>query len=40
LPFPALRGAYQLNNAATVFAVIDLLRDVLPCVAVHCAMAC
>ena len=30
LPFPALRGAYQLNNAATVFAVIDLLRDVLP----------
>ena len=30
LPFPALRGAYQLGNAATVFAVIDLLRDVLP----------
>lgn len=30
LPFPALRGAYQLNNAATVLAVIDLLRDVLP----------
>jgi len=30
LPFPALRGAYQLNNAATVLAVIDLLRDTLP----------
>ncbi len=30
LPFPALRGAYQLNNAATVLAVTDLLRDVLP----------
>jgi dihydrofolate synthase/folylpolyglutamate synthase len=27
LPFPALRGAYQLANAATVLAVIDLLRD-------------
>jgi dihydrofolate synthase / folylpolyglutamate synthase len=30
LPFPALRGAYQLNNAATVLAVLDLLRDRLP----------
>jgi dihydrofolate synthase / folylpolyglutamate synthase len=30
LPFPALRGAYQLNNAATVVAAIDLLRDALP----------
>jgi dihydrofolate synthase/folylpolyglutamate synthase len=30
LPFPALRGAYQLGNAATVFAVLDLLRDTLP----------
>jgi dihydrofolate synthase/folylpolyglutamate synthase len=30
LPFPALRGAYQLNNAATVLAVIDLIRDVAP----------
>jgi dihydrofolate synthase/folylpolyglutamate synthase len=30
LPFPALRGAYQLNNAATVLAVIDLLWDTLP----------
>ena len=27
LPFPALRGAYQLANAATVLAVLDLLRD-------------
>ncbi len=27
LPVPALRGAYQLSNAATVLAVIDLLRD-------------
>jgi dihydrofolate synthase / folylpolyglutamate synthase len=30
LPFPALRGAYQLNNAATVIAVTDLLRETLP----------
>jgi dihydrofolate synthase/folylpolyglutamate synthase len=30
LPFPALRGAYQLGNAATVFAVLDLMRDMLP----------
>ena len=30
LPFPALRGAYQLNNAATVLATIDLLRGALP----------
>ena len=27
LPCPALRGAYQLANAATVLAVVDLLRD-------------
>ncbi len=27
LPFPALRGTYQLANAATVMAVLDLLRD-------------
>ncbi len=27
LPYPALRGAYQLGNAATVLAVVDLLRD-------------
>ena len=26
-PFPALRGAYQLGNAATAFAVLDLLGD-------------
>ncbi|MEO8346058.1 MAG: bifunctional tetrahydrofolate synthase/dihydrofolate synthase [Betaproteobacteria bacterium] len=30
LPFPALRGAYQLQNAATVLAVLDLLREALP----------
>jgi dihydrofolate synthase/folylpolyglutamate synthase len=29
LPLPALRGAYQLANAATVLAVIDLLREPL-----------
>jgi dihydrofolate synthase / folylpolyglutamate synthase len=27
LPCPALRGAYQLANAATVLAVVDLLRE-------------
>jgi dihydrofolate synthase/folylpolyglutamate synthase len=27
LPYPALRGGYQLANAATVVAVVDLLRD-------------
>ncbi len=27
LPYPALRGAYQLANAATALAVVDLLRD-------------
>jgi dihydrofolate synthase/folylpolyglutamate synthase len=30
LAVPALRGARQLGNAATVIAVVDLLRDVLP----------
>jgi dihydrofolate synthase / folylpolyglutamate synthase len=30
LPFPALRGTYQLANAATVLAAVDLLRDALP----------
>ena len=30
LPFPALRGAYQLANAATVLAAVDVLRDDLP----------
>ncbi|MBA2689672.1 MAG: bifunctional folylpolyglutamate synthase/dihydrofolate synthase, partial [Burkholderiales bacterium] len=30
LPFPALRGAYQLNNAAGVLAALDALHDVLP----------
>ncbi len=27
LPFPSLRGSYQLANAATVLAALDLLRD-------------
>jgi dihydrofolate synthase/folylpolyglutamate synthase len=27
LPYPALRGAYQLQNAATALAAIDALRD-------------
>ena len=27
LPFPALRGAYQLGNAATALAALDALRD-------------
>ncbi|MBA3504225.1 MAG: bifunctional tetrahydrofolate synthase/dihydrofolate synthase [Betaproteobacteria bacterium] len=30
LPFPALRGAYQLANAASVLAILDLLRGPLP----------
>jgi dihydrofolate synthase/folylpolyglutamate synthase len=30
LPFPALRGAYQLANAATVLAAVGVLRDALP----------
>ena len=30
LPFPVLRGAYQLANAATVLAILGLLRAVLP----------
>jgi dihydrofolate synthase/folylpolyglutamate synthase len=30
LPHPALRGAYQLANAATALTVIDLLRSTLP----------
>ncbi|MFO1415362.1 MAG: bifunctional tetrahydrofolate synthase/dihydrofolate synthase [Burkholderiales bacterium] len=30
LPFPALRGRYQLANAATVLCVLDLLHDRLP----------
>ena len=30
LPFPALRGAYQLRNAATALATVDALRDRLP----------
>jgi dihydrofolate synthase/folylpolyglutamate synthase len=30
LPFPALRGAYQLANAATVLATLDLMQMQLP----------
>ena len=30
LPFPALRGAHQLGNAATALAALDALRDRLP----------
>ncbi|MHB8494129.1 MAG: bifunctional tetrahydrofolate synthase/dihydrofolate synthase [Casimicrobiaceae bacterium] len=30
LPIPALRGGYQLGNAATVLAAIDALRERLP----------
>lgn len=30
LPYPALRGAYQLNNAAACLAALDELRDRLP----------
>jgi len=30
LPFPALRGEYQLANAATVLATLDLMREPLP----------
>ena len=30
LPFPALRGAYQLNNASTVLAVLEALKEPLP----------
>jgi dihydrofolate synthase / folylpolyglutamate synthase len=30
LPFPALRGGYQLGNAATVLTALDALRERLP----------
>lgn len=30
LPFPALRGAFQLNNASTVLAVLEAMKDSLP----------
>jgi len=30
LPYPALRGPYQLQNAATALAAVDALRDRLP----------
>jgi len=30
LPFPALRGVFQLNNACTALAVLDALKEKLP----------
>jgi len=30
LPFPALRGSFQLNNAGTALAVLDALKEKLP----------
>ena len=30
LPYPALRGAYQLGNAATALAALEQLKDMLP----------
>lgn len=30
LPYPALRGAYQLNNASAALAALDALREKLP----------
>ena len=30
LPYPALRGAFQLRNASTVLAVLDALKEELP----------
>ncbi|AMC34328.1 bifunctional tetrahydrofolate synthase/dihydrofolate synthase [Janthinobacterium sp. B9-8] len=30
LPFPALRGQYQLGNAAVVLALLDAVKEVLP----------
>lgn len=30
LPIPALRGAYQLNNASTVLAALDVVKNQLP----------
>jgi len=30
LPFPALRGAYQLNNASAVLAALDVLKGKMP----------
>ncbi|MDX8385218.1 MAG: bifunctional tetrahydrofolate synthase/dihydrofolate synthase [Gallionella sp.] len=30
LPYPALRGAYQLNNASAVMAALDAIQDKLP----------
>ena len=30
LPLPALRGAFQLNNASTVLAVLEVMKETLP----------
>ena len=30
LPYPALRGAFQLNNASAALAALDVLKDCLP----------
>lgn len=30
LPWPALRGTFQLNNASTVLAVLDAMKETLP----------
>lgn len=30
LPYPALRGAFQLNNASTVLAVLEVVKERLP----------
>jgi len=30
LPYPALRGAFQLHNASAALAVLDVLQDILP----------
>ena len=30
LPYPALRGAFQLNNASSALAVLDVLKEKLP----------
>ncbi len=41
LPMPALRGRYQLSNAATALAVVDLLRErlVIPAFAIREGLA-
>jgi dihydrofolate synthase/folylpolyglutamate synthase len=39
LPIPALKGAYQLNNAACAVCVVDSLQSRLPVTATHIASA-